>query len=59
VREGPPGGQFGFKDFVDTDVGPPIHRAPDAAILEHERKRKVEVKCFELQEQLEEDGSVL
>ena len=56
MRDGPPGGQFGFKDFTETDSGPPIHRAPDAAIMEHERKRKVEVKCFELQEQLEEDG---
>ena len=30
------------------------HRKPDAAILEHERKRKVEVKCYELQLQLED-----
>ncbi|KIL63412.1 hypothetical protein M378DRAFT_79669 [Amanita muscaria Koide BX008] len=26
---------------------PPKHREPDKAILEHERKRKVEVKCLE------------
>ena len=40
------------------DVAPPKHREPDAEILEHERKRKVEVKCLELQLQLEEDGYV-
>ncbi|KAJ1591466.1 hypothetical protein NDA15_007106 [Ustilago hordei] len=31
------------------------HVQPDAAILEHERKRKVEVKCMELRVQLEDD----
>lgn len=40
------------------DVAPPKHREPDAAILEHERKRKVEVKCYELQLELEEQGYV-
>lgn len=40
------------------DVAPPKHREPDEAILEHERKRKVEVKCLELQLQLEDDGCV-
>ncbi|KAI0637879.1 cwf21 domain-containing protein, partial [Trametes polyzona] len=38
------------------DVAPPKHREPDAEILEHERKRKVEVKCLELQLKLEEEG---
>ncbi|KAI0742139.1 hypothetical protein BC629DRAFT_1272589, partial [Irpex lacteus] len=38
------------------DVAPPKHREPDAAILEHEKKRKVEVKCLELQLELEEKG---
>ncbi|GAA6050177.1 hypothetical protein JCM3770_000439 [Rhodotorula araucariae] len=32
------------------------HRPPDQGILEHERKRKVEAQCFELQVQLEDDG---
>ena len=41
------------------DAAPPKHREPDAAILEHERKRKVEVKCLELQLELEEKGYVL
>lgn len=40
------------------DVAPPKHREPDAAILEHEKKRKVEVKCLELQLELEEKGYV-
>ena len=30
------------------------HREPDAGILEHERKREVEVKCAELRVQLED-----
>ncbi|GAA6060509.1 hypothetical protein JCM10212_005590 [Sporobolomyces blumeae] len=32
------------------------HRAPDQGILDHERKRRVEAKCFELQVSLEDDG---
>lgn len=36
------------------DAAPPKHREPDQAILEHERKRKVEVKCLELRDALEE-----
>ncbi|KAI0036000.1 hypothetical protein K488DRAFT_28959, partial [Vararia minispora EC-137] len=38
------------------DAAPPKHREPDQEILEHERKRQVEVKCLELQLQLEDDG---
>ncbi|TFY79207.1 hypothetical protein EWM64_g4803 [Hericium alpestre] len=44
------------------DTAPPKHREPDGAILEHERQRKVEVKCLELQLQLEDeevDGEVI
>lgn len=40
------------------NVAPPKHREPDEAILEHERLRKVEVKCMELQDKLEEEGFV-
>jgi len=36
-------------------LAPPKHREPDEAILEHERLRKVEVKCLELQVKLEDD----
>ena len=35
-------------------VAPPKHREPDQAILEHERLRKVEVKCLELRLELED-----
>ena len=40
-------------------ITPPKHREPDQGILEHERKRKVEVKCLELRLKLEDDGYVL
>lgn len=36
------------------DAAPPKYREPDKEILEHERKRKVEVKCLELQLELED-----
>ena len=41
------------------DVAPPKHREPDEAILEHERKRTVEVKCLELRVELEDQGYVM
>ncbi|GAA5899378.1 hypothetical protein JCM6882_009103 [Rhodosporidiobolus microsporus] len=31
-------------------------RAPDQGILDHERKRRIEAQCFELQDKLEDDG---
>lgn len=31
-------------------------RAPDRSILEHDRKREVEVRCLELQDKLEDEG---
>lgn len=59
IRDGPPPGAGGpnkrYGDFVDELPGP-INRPPDKGILEHERKRRVEVKCFELREELEEKG---
>jgi hypothetical protein len=33
-------------------------RQPDKGILEHDRKREIEVKVFELRDQLEEEGYV-
>lgn len=36
----------------------PKHRQPDQGILEHEKKRQVEVRCAELTDELEEKGSV-
>ncbi|KAJ7638539.1 hypothetical protein FB45DRAFT_405281 [Roridomyces roridus] len=38
------------------DAAPPKHREPDEGILEHERKRKVEVKCLELELKLQDEG---
>jgi len=34
-----------------------INRAPNEEILEHQRKRAIEVKCMEMREAMEEDGS--
>ena len=36
-------------------VGQPL-RKPDTAILEHERKRRIENRVFELRDRLEEEG---
>lgn len=33
-------------------------RQPDKGILEHERKREIEVKVFELRDKLEDEGHV-
>ncbi|ORY22591.1 cwf21 domain-domain-containing protein, partial [Naematelia encephala] len=62
IRQGPPGGGPGgqgqgrYQDFLDELTGPPVHRQPDQGILEHERKRQVEVRCLELRDELEEKG---
>jgi len=34
-------------------------RGPSHEILDHERKRKVELKCYEMQELMEEQGLVI
>ncbi|KAI9167461.1 Pre-mRNA-splicing factor CWC21 [Paramyrothecium foliicola] len=39
----------------DTDTLRHKQRQPDKAILEHDRKREVEVKVFDLRDQLEEE----
>ncbi|KAJ3504008.1 hypothetical protein NLJ89_g8166 [Agrocybe chaxingu] len=44
-------------DTSTWDAAPPKHREPDEGILEHERKRKVEIKCLELQLELEDKGT--
>ena len=44
-----------FDRPADLKSGPAL-RAPDQGILDHERKRRVEVKCLELQLSLEDDG---
>jgi len=35
-----------------------LNRGPSREILDHERKRKVELKCMEMQELMEEQGWV-
>lgn len=41
-----------------NSFGTSAHRQPDQGILDHERKRKVELECFKLREELEEKGLV-
>jgi serine/arginine repetitive matrix protein 2 len=60
-RDGPPnGGAFGTgaNAFGGADDFARTSRGPDQGILEHERKRAVEVKCAELEDALEEKGCV-
>ena len=40
------------------EVSKPRSTQPDAAILDHERRRKIEIQCIELQDELEEKGYV-
>jgi hypothetical protein len=46
--------------YPPRDAERPHHRPrqPDKGLLEHERKREVEVKVFELRDKLEEEGYV-
>jgi hypothetical protein len=59
IRQGPPGGSAAgyknYEDYLNEIAKPPVHRAPDAGILEHERKRQIEIKCLELRDKLEDD----
>lgn len=45
-------------DRMALDALPIKHREPDQEILEHERKRKVEVACYELRVKLEDEEYV-
>ncbi|RKO87167.1 cwf21 domain-containing protein, partial [Blyttiomyces helicus] len=47
---------FRTEDFSSDARGPPAVRKPNQEILEHDRKRAVEVKCIELQARLEDEG---
>lgn len=42
----------------DSDALRHKPRQPDQGLLEHDRKREVEVKVFELRDKLEEEGYV-
>ena len=52
-----------FKDRIDykseeelKKLDAQINKGPNKEILDHERKRKVELKCMEMQELMEEQG---
>lgn len=47
-------GQPGTEE--ETKVEPVLVKKPHREILDHERKRRVELKCMELQEMMEEQG---
>ncbi|KDN53143.1 cwf21-domain-containing protein, partial [Tilletiaria anomala UBC 951] len=42
------------EDSKRKEASSSLDRKPDAGILEHERKRKVEVRCMELRMELED-----
>jgi serine/arginine repetitive matrix protein 2 len=46
--------QAQFRDR-DDEQGPPMHKQPNAAILEHNRKRQVELEVETMRAQLEDD----
>lgn len=47
----------GPKDEKDRErLESQLNRQPNADILEHQRKRQLEVKCAELQDMMEEQG---
>ena len=43
------------RDYSDTQQGPK-KRKPNAELLEHERKRQIEIKCLRLRDSLVESG---
>ena len=49
--------QTGYRP-PDLSAAPQAHRKPNKEILEHKRKRQVEVKCMELRVRMEEQGCV-
>ena len=57
IRQGPPGqhGQSNYSDYLKEITGPPVHREPDQGILEHERKRRIEVRVMELRDRMEDE----
>ncbi|GAB7354779.1 hypothetical protein MBLNU459_g5177t1 [Dothideomycetes sp. NU459] len=52
-RDNGAGAPYGAKDF---DSFKHRQRQPDQEILEHDRKREIEVKVFELRDRLEDEG---
>ena len=41
-----------------SELGVPALRKPNNDIIEHDRKRKLEIKCLEFQQMLEDQGYV-
>lgn len=42
-----------------NELGVPSLRKPNNDIIEHDRKRKLEIKCLEFQQMLEDQGYVI
>lgn len=51
-------GQVGTEEDEELKLEPVLLKKPHREILDHERKRRVELKCMELQEMMEEQGWV-
>lgn len=49
-------GQLGTEEEEEPKTEPVLLKKPHREILDHERKRRVELKCMELQEMMEEQG---
>ncbi|KAK7925662.1 hypothetical protein WMY93_007972 [Mugilogobius chulae] len=49
-------GNLGVEEEEPPSVEPVLVKKPHREILDHERKRRVELKCMELQEMMEEQG---
>lgn len=49
-------GQSRTEEDEEPKVEPILVKKPHREILDHERKRRVELKCMELQEMMEEQG---
>lgn len=48
--------QGGAEEEEEPKTEPVLVKKPHREILDHERKRRVELKCMELQEMMEEQG---
>lgn len=48
--------QGGAEEEEELKTEPILVKKPHREILDHERKRRVELKCMELQEMMEEQG---
>lgn len=53
AEEGQPGTE---EEGEELKAEPVLVKKPHREILDHERKRRVELKCMELQEMMEEQG---